>query len=254
MEHAARFSFHGDLEELLVSRYRVRPIAYRFRDSPGVKDPIEAMGVPHTEVDVILANGLSVGFDYRLRDGDDVDVYPVRAAPPVRPLVPLSPPPPQPAIFALDVHLGKLARRLRLLGFDCFYRNDCGDDELISLALEQGRILLTRDLGILRQRRVVHGHLVRSGAVDAQVAAVLERYRLRDAIRPWLRCMVCNGLTRPVAKEDVLHRLEPKTRRYYDTFQRCEDCGQIYWQGPHHVRIKAWLDRFGWQGEGGVDE
>ncbi len=243
MEHSARFDFHGDLDELLVRRYRVRPIVYRFREHPGVKDPIEAMGVPHTEVDVILANGRSVDFAYQLQNGDAIDVYPPRTTAPATPILHLAPPVPRPATFALDVHLGKLARRLRLLGFDCFYRNDCDDDELITLALEQGRILLTRDLGILRQRRVVHGCLVRSDAVDAQVDALLARYELQDEIRPWLRCTVCNGLTQPVAKEEVLHRLEPKTRRYYDTFHRCAECDRLYWQGSHHGRIMAWLGR-----------
>ena len=241
MDFAARFIFDEQLEGLLVRRYRVRPVIYRFRDHPGIKDPIEAMGVPHTEVDVILVNGRPVGFDYRLQDGDTVAVYPVHADLSLPVCRRLSPPVPQPATFALDVHLGKLARRLRLLGFDCFYRNACDDDELIVLALAQERILLTRDLGILRQRRVVHGYLVRADRVDLQVSAVLTRYGLWDAIRPWRRCTLCNGLMEQVAKAEILPRLEPKTRRYYEEFHRCVACGRLYWQGSHHARIKAWL-------------
>ena len=241
MENLANFMFFGGLEGLLVRRYRPAPVAYRFRDHPGVKDPIETMGIPHTEVDVVLANGRSVGFDYQLAHGDTIAVYPPDSAIPAVPLVRLSPILTAPARFVLDVHLGSLARRMRLLGFDTLYRNDFADAELLRLSLEQGRILLTRDLGILKHRRLVFGALVRSDYVNEQVQQILTRYRLFDQIRPWLRCMACNGLVEPVAKGEILHRLEPLTRRYYDEFRRCTACRRLYWRGSHHEKIEKWL-------------
>lgn len=241
MENVANFNFFGGLEKLLVRRYRVTPVTYRFRDHPGVKDPIETMGVPHTEVDVILANGRSVGFDYQVNHGDLIAVYPPFSAVPIAPLVRLCPPLSAPVSFVLDAHLGKLARRMRLLGFDTLYRNDFADAELIQLALEQGRVLLTRDLGILKHRCLVSGALIRSDCVDEQVHQVLTRYRLFGQIQPWFRCLLCNGLMEPVLKEVILACLEPKTRRYYDKFHRCTGCKRVYWEGSHYEKLEKWL-------------
>lgn len=247
----ALFRFHGGLESLLVRRYRDEPVRYSFRDNPGIKDPIEAMGVPHTEVDVILVNARAVAFDYPLQQGDLVDVYPVRASLPVATPLRLAPQPPEPIGFILDVHLGKLARRLRLLGFDCCYRNDRDDVEIMTVALRERRIILTRDLGILKHRQVRHGYLVRSDQVDHQIREVLTRYALSDRVQLWRRCLVCNGLLKQVPKEAILDRLEPKTRLYYETFHRCTDCARIYWQGSHFAGIRQWLESF-LNGSGGA--
>lgn len=242
MGNQANFMFFVDLKSMLVRRYRTAPVVYYFRDHPAVKDPVESMGIPHTEVDVILVNGRSVGFDYQINHGDSIAVYPPFSAVPVSPLVRLSPPLTAPVTFILDVHLGKLARRMRLLGFDTLYRNDFSDIELIQTALEQRRILLTRDLGILKHRCLVFGTLVRSDCVDKQIQQILTRYRLHGQIRPWQRCMLCNGRLEPVAKSEILHRLEPKTRRYYQEFHRCTDCDRLYWQGSHYEKIEKWLE------------
>ena len=202
------------------------------------------MGVPHTEVDVILANGLPVNFSYPLQDDDNIDVYPVFSDITTTRSLKLSPSPPEPLSFVLDVHLGKLARRLRLLGFDSCYSNDFEDVDIMAVAEREGRIILTRDLGILKHRRVKHGYLVRSNRVEEQVQEVMRRYDLQGRIRLWTRCMVCNGLLEKVNKADILDRLEPRTRLYYHDFRRCSGCDRLYWQGSHHARIVAWLDRF----------
>jgi len=240
----ARFRFHGGLEELLVRRYRADLPSYCFRDNPGIKDAIETMGIPHTEVDVILANSLSVHFSYPLQNNDVIDVYPVFSDVPVAKPLKLTPCPPDPVSFVLDVHLGKLARRMRLLGFDVCYRNDLDDAEIMEIADREGRVILTRDLGILKHRKVVHGYLVRSDQIDCQLREVLKRYELYGQIHLWTRCMVCNGLMERVEKAEVLDRLEPKTRLYYEDFHRCSSCDQLYWQGSHFFKIAAWLNEF----------
>ncbi len=242
MTNLARFRFFGSLETLLVRSYRASPISYRFNEHPGVKDAIEVMGVPHTEVDVIVVGGCSVGFDYQLQDQDQIEVYPVYSAVSVGSILHLTPlisPPPR---FILDDHLGKLARRLRLLGFDCLYRIDFSDDEIVRLALAEGRVILTRDRGILKQRRVDKGYLVNSDYVEVQLQMTLERYRCFDLIEPLRRCAICNGLTEAVDKTAIQHRLLPKTARYYETFHRCRECRQLYWQGSHYARLKCWIN------------
>jgi len=243
-ESVARFRFHAGLQDLLVRRYRADLPIYRFRNNPGIKDAIEAMGIPHTEVDIIIANGQSVSFSYPLKDNDIIDVYPVFSDVPVASPLKLTSSPPDPVRFILDVHLGKLARRMRLLGFDICYRNDLDDTEIMEIAELEERIILTRDLGILKHRKVIHGYLVRSDHVDCQLREVLKRYELYEQIRLWTRCMVCNGLMERVTKAEAEPFLEPKTRLYYEDFHRCSNCGRLYWQGSHYGRIKQWLNDF----------
>ena len=238
----ATFRFFGNLKKLLKRRYDEEPVTYRFREHPGIKDAIEAMGVPHTEVNVIMVNGRAARFDYQLDHLDTVGIYPIDVAVPEPATAHLCPPPPEPVAFVLDVHLGKLARRLRLLGFDAQYRNDYSDAEILQESDEQNRIILTRDRGILKHRRVVHGYLVRSGAVDEQVVEIISRYRLHDRLRPWSRCLACNGLLENVEKSEIDHRLEPKTRLYFERFRRCRDFGHIYWQGTNVEKLDRWLD------------
>jgi uncharacterized protein with PIN domain len=240
-QFTATFRYFGSLQNLLKRKYREGPIVYPFREHPGAKDAVEVMGIPHTEVNAILANGRSVGFNYQLQNLDSIDVYPLFISLPAKPLIRLSPPPPDPATFVLDVHLGKLARRLRLLGFDCLYQNDFADAEIMQLSLEQRRIILTCDRGILKHRQVLNGYLVRSDQIDNQIHEILARFLLRDRIRPWLRCMSCNGLLEKVEKAVIEHRLEPKTRLYYEDFHHCIDCDRLYWQGSHFEKINRWL-------------
>ena len=241
MAGQADFRFCGRLAKQVAGAGGGTAIAYRFRGSPAVKDSIEALGLPHTEVDMILVAGRSVGFDYRLQADDRVEVLPFGGEAARGGDVHLSPPLLDNPLFILDVHLGKLARRLRMLGFDCRYRNDYTDPQVIELAQAEGLIILTRDRGILKHARVRQGYLVGSDQVDEQVLEVLDRYRLGRKICPLYRCPCCNGLLKSVAKEEIMHRLLPKTAQYYHDFRQCRSCRQLYWQGSHYLKIKRWI-------------
>ncbi len=235
--HTARFRFYAELNDFLPDRYDGREIPYAFRDHPSVKDAIEALGVPHTEVELILVDGRAVGFDYHLRDGDRVAVYPAFESWDVSSLVQLRERPLRRVAFILDVHLGKLARLLRLLGFDALYRNDYEDHEIVAIARAEHRIILTRDRGILKYRDVTHGYWVRSTDPIEQAREVLRRFDLAAQVAPFRRCLVCNGLIEPVDKADVLAQLPPATAMYYDEFYKCADCGKVYWRGAHYARM-----------------
>lgn len=230
---AAEFRFYEELNDFLKPLQRKRALRYRFSGHPGIKDPIEAFGVPHTEVELIVVNGESVGFDYRLQPGDRVAVYPVFESFDVSPLLRLRDAPLRRTAFVLDVNLGKLARRLRMLGFDALYDNAYHDSQVADIAAREHRIVLTRDRRLLFARRINHGYWVRAVDPDRQVAEVLERFDLHGSIRPFARCMACNGVVEPVDKAAVWDRLEPKTRLYYDRFYRCAGCGRVYWAGTH---------------------
>lgn len=243
--HSAVFTFFGNLPELLVRQYRCGPAVYRFRENPAIKDPIEAMGIPHTEVDMIVANDKFVDFSYRLKDQDNISVYPVFSTIASQSdSIHLAFHPNSPVKFILDVHLGKLARRLRLLGFDCLYRNDLDDAEILRISRDTARVILTRDLGILKHREVKYGYLVRHDLVDDQLRDVILRFGLHGAVRPFLRCLKCNGLMEAVDKAEIADQLEPKTRLYYDEFHRCRGCASLYWRGSHYDKISRWLKQF----------
>jgi len=187
---------------------------------------VEALGVPRTEMGTPLVNGQPSGVDYRLRDGDVVDV-------PVRPRPQWIAAP----RFVLDVHLGTLARRLRLLGVDVAYRNDADDDELVAQANAEERVLLTQDRGILRRRALVQGAYVLGSLPDDQLADVLDRFAL--SLTLFSRCPSCNGLLAEVAKDEVSHLLPDGTRRSYDQFSRCPQCCRIYWRGAHSDSLES---------------
>lgn len=238
-EHAAEFRFYAELNDFLPPKQRMRTIHYRFSGHPGIKDPIEVFGVPHPEVELIIVNGQSVGFDYQLQAGDRVAVYPVFKNLDISVLIKLreksSPNNPR---FILDVNLGKLAKLMRLLGFDSLYRNDYRDAELVNIAVSEQRIVLTRDRRLLYAKQISHGYWVRRVDVESQIDEVLQRFDLYGLINPFARCLVCNGVLVPVGKADILDRLEPKTRLYYEDFHQCADCRRIYWEGSHMENMR----------------
>ena len=243
----ATFRFYAELNDFLPPGLRQRAFRHRFNGDATVKDRVESLGVPHPEVELILANGQPVGFDYLVQDGDRIAVYPHFHSLDIPSSSRASPEPPSPPRFVLDAHLGKLASYLRMLGFDVLYRNDYDDEELARTASQERRILLTRDRGLLKRREVIHGYCLRSLRSREQLLEVLRRFDLGGAIAPFHRCLRCNGLLEPVAKEAILAQLEPKTRRYYHEFFRCQQCGQIYWKGSHFQRMQAFIQEMNGQ-------
>lgn len=241
--HHARFRFYGPLNDFLPLAQRQVEFTHAFWGRPAVKDSIEAIGVPHPEVGLILQNRRPVGFDATLRDGDRISVYP-----PFRQLelssdLRLRPSLRQRPRFALDVHLGRLARYLRMLGFDTRYRHDFDDAELAHLAREEARILLTRDHGLLERSLVRHGYFVRATDPERQLVEVTGRFNLLPQAEPLTRCLSCNGLLEPVPKASVADELPPKTRKHFERFYRCTSCQKVYWKGSHYEHMKQRIDR-----------
>ena len=243
LPHTATFRFYEELNFFLSREWRKRDFEYEFKGTPAIKDTIEAIGVPHTEVEVILVNGEPVDFSYQLQEGDRVSVYPMFESIDVSPLVSLREKPLRDPKFICDVHLGKLATILRLLGFDTRYQNDFQDQEIIDLALKEHRIILTCDRGILKNSAVTHGHCVQSRQAMQQAEDVVRRFDLADMAEPFSRCTVCNSNIKPVEKSEIVNELPPKVAATYTEFSRCVGCGRIYWQGSHYDKIRAKLDR-----------
>ena len=234
---------YGGLADFLPPDRRSGALERRVPAPTTTKDLLEALGVPHTEVELLLLNGQPVGFERLVADGDRLSAYPHFYALEGGSVAPLRPSLPAAPRFVLDAHLGRLAGYLRMLGFDALYSSDGRDDALASLAAREGRVLLTRDRGLLKRAAVVHGFYVRSDQPEQQLAEVVDRFDLAGAAAPFRRCMRCNGELEPVEKGAVEHRLEPKTRRYYEEFARCRACGRLYWPGSHHGRMLGLVAR-----------
>jgi hypothetical protein len=240
----AAFRFYEELNDFLPSSRRKVAFEHQWSGNASVKDLIEGLGVPHTEVEIILANGRSVEFGYRPREGDQVSVYPVFETLDVTPLLRLRPGPLRVVRFVLDGHLGRLAGYLRLLGFDTIWRADAADPELARVSQDEQRILLTRDRQLLKRAGVSRGRWIRSTNPLTQAREVLDRFDLRRAAAPFTRCMACNGLLRPASLEEVRARLLPGTIRGHSRYQACESCPRVYWKGSHHARLEALVDEF----------
>jgi uncharacterized protein with PIN domain/sulfur carrier protein ThiS len=238
----AVFRFSAELNDFLPRTQRQVSFSHFFKERASVKDMIESLGVPHTEVDCILVNGKTVTFSYIVTDGDRIEVYPISTSTEVNPLVSVRPQPPSILRFVLDVHLGKLASSLRLLGFDTLYRNDYADEELAEISAFQQRMLLTRDKGLLMRSLVTYGYYVRATKPEIQIIEVLRRFDLFGKVLPFQRCIRCNGLLKPVAKESILDQLPQKTRLEIDEFHRCCECSQIYWRGSHYERMQQFIE------------
>lgn len=238
-KYKAFFQFHDDLNDFLPVQSKNQSIQYEFEGKPSVKDSIEAIGVPHTEVDLIIVNGSSVGFNYHLVNGDQASVYPAFNTIILSPKVNLREKP-EP-LFIVDVNLGKLAKLLRMCGFDAVYSNQYTDRDIALLANSENRIVLTRDRRLLRQRIITHGYWVRSTRRNEQIIEVLRRFELSSDIKPFNRCLECNGSIKPVEKNDILSYLEPKTKRYFDEFYQCLVCGKVYWKGSHYDQMNKFL-------------
>lgn len=232
------FRFYRELNDFLPPQLRQQPFSRDYLLPGSVKDAIENIGVPHTEVDLVLVNGESVDFAYQLAEGDFISVYPMFEAMDISPLNRLRPAPLRQPRFVLDCHLGKLARYLRMLGFDSLFWTQCDDDTLLQISVQQQRILLTRDLGLLKRRQLERGYFVRATNPRAQLAEVVQRLQLENSFRPFTRCMACNGLVEPIEREKVLDLLPANTRRYFTEFFQCGSCHRVYWKGSHYERMQ----------------
>lgn len=238
--------FYEELNDFLPREKRKRDIAVACNDRRSVKNLIESLGVPHGEVDLILANGASVDFSYQIRQGDRISVYPEFEGLDIAGATRLRPRPLREPRFVLDVHLRKLAKLLRLLGFDADYRESRDDHELALVAQRDTRILLSRDRGLLQRKIVDRGIAVRQTNAELQAVEVLERLDLWALVKPFTRCTECNGMLEPLPAdqlEQVKHRIPDGVRAWCSRFHRCGTCGRIYWQGSHYHILRQKIDR-----------
>jgi uncharacterized protein len=232
---------HGDLDFFLGSKAGRRRLERSLSEKTSIKDVIESCGVPHPEIDLILVNGKPVDFDHCVMCDVEIELYP----PGTRhshfkenrlQLATIS-------RFVTDGHLGKLTRNLRLLGFDVAYDSQAQDRQLLAVMENEDRALLTRDRRLLMYAMVKTGYFPRSQNADEQTVEVIRRFDLLGSIAPFTRCLRCNAPLQRVAKTDIIDKLEPLTKIYYDQFRRCTGCRQIYWAGSHFTKLQKRLEQ-----------
>ena len=231
----ARFRFAEDLSRFLRPAHRGRRFDYACARAANLKNAIEALGVPHTEVGELTVNGVPATLQRIVREGDDIEVLAPRAAAPVA----------GPLAFIADAHLGGLGRFLRMLGFDTVHEPRLADAEIRALALAEARIVLTRDRDLLKCRDIARGCYVRALKPEAQLREVVARYGLAPAARPFTRCLHCNLPLAAVDKAVIAHRLPPKVAELHQRFTYCSGCGRIYWPGSHYARMCSALAKIG---------
>lgn len=237
----AHIHFHEPLQELLRSRNREQLQRIEFKGSQTIKHLVESLGVPHTEVGLLQVMENTIGFGYLVKKGDMVHVHHSSADldhlsgmfNDGRMTIP--------ARFILDNHLGKLAGDMRMLGLDADYSNKYQDQELAETTVAEKRILLTRDRQLLMRKTIRYGYLLRSLQPDEQLLEILQRFNLFSDIKLFQRCMVCNHQLEPVERDEIEHRLEPLTKKFFFEFQICIGCGRIYWPGSHVERMETRL-------------
>jgi uncharacterized protein with PIN domain len=241
MINQVSFRFYAELNDFLPPERRMVSFEHSVDKNPSVKDTIEALGVPHTEVDLILVNGESVDFAYLLQNGDKISVYPVFETIDITSLLRVRPQPLREIRFVLDVHLGKLANHLRMFGFDTWYRNDYEDAQLAEISCREKRILLTRDMGLLKRSMVTYGYFLRETNPKRQLREILRRFDLFRAIAPFERCISCNGLVHSVDKHEISEQVPADTLQFYERFYRCDCCKKVYWKGSHYQKMHQFV-------------
>lgn len=232
-ENQAEFRFYAGLNDFIAPAKRQKTFSFIFKRNPAIKDSIEAIGVPHTEVELIIVNGESQPFNYKLKEGDKVSVYPVFSNLDIHPSVPLRKPLTE-MKFIVDANIGKMVKYLRMLGFDTYFDFDLPDNEIIELAEREKRIILTRDIGLLKRKTATHGYFLRKKNIEEQLIETIERFSLFPLMKPFSRCLECNGFILAVDKNTIKNKLKPEIYDYYDEFFFCPDCLKIYWKGTHY--------------------
>jgi len=237
------FRCYAELNEFLSRSRRWHTFRLAFNQPASIKDMVESLGIPHTEVDLILINGESVDFSHIVHNGDRVSVYPHFSIMDISNISRCHPPPLPAVRFILDGHLGRLSAYLRMLGFDCRYNNSLDDPTLADISASEQRILLTRDRKLLMRKQVVYGYYVRETHPRRQLLEILTRFRLHNRLSPFSRCMKCNSDLTAISKVEAIASVPPLAAARHDEFRQCLRCKKIYWQGTHFQRMKRFISR-----------
>ena len=235
--NSAAIRFYEELNDFLPAEKKKKRFKVNFHGNPSVRDLIESLGIHHAEIDLILLNGKSVNFKQKVTNGDDISVYPVFESFDITDVQRLRPAPLRCPKFILDIHLGKLAKLMRMVGLNTYYQKDLSDDKIIKISLSNSRTILTRDTEILKQKRVTHGYFIRTVKPEKQIVEVISRFDLLKVLKPFSRCIECNTELEWVDKAEIFHRLPEQVRTNYNEFKVCGKCDKLFWEESHYKKM-----------------
>lgn len=239
----AIFRFYEELNDFLPRHRRKTDFEAGFKGKRSIKDMIEALGVPHTEVDLILANGKPVDFNYILLHRDRVSVYPVFESLNIKSVTRLRKIPLRRTIFIADINLGDIVKYMRALGLDVYFNPMLSSRKIIEISNQENRILLTKSRDLLKYKEVTHGIFIRPGTTMEQIRQLIDFLNIKDKIKPFSRCLLCNNLLESVPMKKIVHRIPQKTKAFCDEYVHCKACDKIYWKGTHFAKIKKVIDQ-----------
>jgi hypothetical protein len=232
------FRFYEELNDFLPKHRRKTDFEAKFKGKRSIKDMIEALGVPHTEIDLILVDGNSVDFNYILQDGDRASVYPVFESLNITDVTQLREIPLRRNKFIADINLGDIVKYMRVLGFDLYCDSLLSTREIIEISKRENRVILTKSRKLLKFKDVTHGIFIRLDTTTEQIRRIIDYLDIKDNIKPFSRCLRCNTLLNIVQKEKILDRIPPKTKEFCDEYVQCRSCDKIYWKGTHFINMK----------------
>ena len=243
------FRFYEELNDFLPKHRRKTDFEAKFKGKRSIKDMIEALGVPHTEIDIILVNGNSVDFNYILQDEDRVSVYPVFESLNITNVTQLRKIPLRRNKFIADINLGDIVKYMRILGLDLYYDPLLSTREIIEISKRENRVILTKSRKLLKFKNVSHGIFIRPGTTAEQIRRIIDYLDIKDNIKPFSRCLRCNTLLNIVLKEKILDRIPPKTKEFCDEYVQCQSCDKIFWKGTHFINMKKIVSQILFQTE-----
>ena len=233
--------FYEELNDFLPEHRRRTDFYATLKGKRSIKDMIEALGVPHTEVDLILVNGVSVGFNTILQDNDRISVYPVFESFNITDTTRLRKIPLRRNTFIADINLGNIVKYMRVLGLDVYYDSLLSSHEIIELSNKEKRIILSKSKKLLKFKDVTHGIFIRPGTTTEQIRRIIDFLDINGNIIPFSRCLRCNTLLNSVPKEQILDRIPPKTKKFCSEFFQCQACDKIYWKGTHYIEMEKFV-------------
>lgn len=237
------FRFYEELNDFLPADRQKTDFEIDFKSKRSIKDMIEALGVPHVEVDLILINGKSVDFNYIIQAEDRVSVYPVFESLNIEKVTHLRKIPLRCTKFIANVNLGEITKYMRLLGFDVYFDPAISAQEIIKISKNENRIILTKSRKLLKFKEVSHGIFIRPGKTEDQVRRIMDFLDIKNQVRPFSRCLLCNTRLEKIPKENIRDRIPPKVKELYDEYNHCTSCDRIYWKGSHQIKMQNVIDQ-----------
>ena len=239
----ATLRFYEELNDFLPRHRQKTDFEVEIKGKRSIKDMIEALGLPHKEIDLILVNEKSVDFTYILQDGDRISVYPVFESLNIEDVTRLRKLPLRKTKFIADINLGHIVKYMRILGFDVCFDPLLSHLHIIQISSKENRIVLTKSKNLLKFKDITHGIFIRPGTTEEQVRGIIDFLDIKDNVKPFSRCLRCNSLLKHISKESIDDRIPPKTKVFCDEYSYCKSCDKIYRKGTHFTKMKRVIDR-----------